>query len=72
MDLVPGLVAQLESVPGPVNMRALLFSLFISSIAAQLPPNMLGKYKLHSSEGFDDFMSEIGVNWLTRTVSCHL
>ena len=35
---------------------------------AQLQANMLGQYQLQTSEGFNDFMYEIGVNWFTRQV----
>ena len=34
--------------------------------------NVLGKYQLETSEGFSDFMSEIGVNWFTRQVASNL
>ena len=40
--------------------------------AAQLPEHMLGQYQLETSEGFSDFMYEIGVSWFTRTVSFFL
>ena len=33
-----------------------------------LPAYMLGKFQLETSEGFDDFMYEISVNWFTRKV----
>jgi len=34
--------------------------------------NVLGKYQLETSEGFSNFMSEIGVNWFTRQIACAL
>merc|ERR1711933_184873 len=58
-----------------LNMRTLLaFSLTISAITAQAPlPNyMLGDFQLETSEGFSDYMYEIGVNWFTRTIACTL
>merc|ERR1712062_126215 len=53
------------------KMRTLIaLSLAISAIAAQAPlPNyMLGDFQLETSEGFEDYMYEIGVNWFTRKV----
>merc|ERR1711936_1026947 len=55
------------------NMRTLIaLSLAISAIAAQAPlPNyMLGDFQLETSEGFEDYMYEIGVNWFTRKIAC--
>merc|ERR1712154_595661 len=40
--------------------------------AEQLPEHMLGTYQLETSEGFSDFMYEIGVSWFTRTIACSL
>merc|ERR1739844_366889 len=60
------------------SMRTLIaLSLAISAIAAQVPqaplPNyMLGDFQLETSEGFEDYMYEIGVNWFTRTIACTL
>merc|ERR1711902_481410 len=60
------------------NMRTLIvLSLAISVIAVQVPaallPNyMLGDFQLETSEGFEDFMYEIGVNWFTRKIACTL
>merc|ERR1712244_18392 len=60
------------------SMRTLIaLSLAISAIAAQAPqaplPNyMLGDFQLETSEGFSDYMYEIGVNWFTRTIACTL
>ena len=31
-----------------------------------LPDFMLGEFKMETSEGFEDFLYEIGVNWFTR------
>ena len=55
-------------------MLLLLPLVLVSSLvtAEQLPANMLGKYQLETSEGFSDFMSEIGVNWFTRQVTFYL
>ena len=55
-------------------MLLLLPLILVSSLASaeQLPANMLGKYQLETSEGFSDFMSEIGVNWFTRQVTFYL
>ena len=49
----------------------MLLLLLVPSLvaAAQLPDYMLGQYQLETSEGFSDFMYEIGVSWFTRTVS---
>merc|ERR1711878_142978 len=60
------------------NMRTLIaLSLAISAAAAQAPqtplPNyMLGDFQLETSEGFEDYMYEIGVNWFTRKIACTL
>merc|ERR1711992_480225 len=57
------------------KMRTLIaLSLAISAIAAQAPlPNyMLGDFQLETSEGFEDYMYEIGVNWFTRKIACTL
>merc|ERR1712241_914156 len=53
---------------------ALSLSLAISAIAAQAPlPNyMLGDFQLETSEGFENYMYEIGVNWFTRKIACTL
>ena len=55
-------------------MLLLLPLILVSSLtsAEQLPANMLGKYQLETSEGFSNFMSEIGVNWFTRQVTFYL
>merc|ERR1712045_1103557 len=37
-----------------------------------LPEYMLGDFQLETSEGFSDYMYEIGVNWFTRTIACTL
>merc|ERR1711981_169267 len=60
-----------------VKMRTLLalsLCLAISATAAQAPlPNyMLGDFQLETSEGFDNYMYEIGVNWFTRKIACTL
>merc|ERR1712026_194939 len=58
-----------------VTMRTLIaLSLAISAIAAQgpLPNYMLGDFQLETSEGFEDYMYEIGVNWFTRKIACTL
>merc|ERR1712168_289666 len=33
---------------------------------------MLGEYVLETSEGFDDYMWQLGVNWFTRKIACAL
>ena len=55
-------------------MLPLLPLILISTLvrAEQLPANWLGEYQLETSEGFSDFMSEIGVNWFTRQVTFYL
>merc|ERR1711981_1308114 len=58
-----------------VTMRTLVaLSLAISAVVAQAPlPNyMLGDFQLETSEGFDNYMYEIGVNWFTRKIACTL
>jgi len=52
----------------------MLLLLLVPSLvaAAQLPDYMLGQYQLETSEGFSDFMYEIGVSWFTRTIACSL
>ncbi|XP_023348461.1 fatty acid-binding protein [Eurytemora carolleeae] len=37
-----------------------------------LPDQMLGEFKLETSEGFTDFMYEIGVRWIKRQIACTL
>lgn len=37
-----------------------------------LPEYMLGKYQLETSEGFDNFMYELGVRWIKRKIACTL
>merc|ERR1712154_648656 len=66
------------SIEKSARMRTLIaLSLTISAIAAQAPqtplPNyMLGDFQLETSEGFEDYMYEIGVNWFTRKIACTL
>ena len=31
-----------------------------------LPDFMLGEFKMETSEGFEDFLYEIGINWFNR------
>jgi len=51
----------------------LVYLLLLPCLAsAALPPYMLGKYQLETSQGFDDFMYEVGVNWFTRKIACAL
>merc|ERR1711899_141835 len=57
------------------SMRTLTAAvLLISAVAGQAPlPNyMLGDFQLETSEGFSDYMYEIGVNWFTRQIACTL
>merc|ERR1711953_1542281 len=66
------------SIEKSARMRTLIaLSLTISAIAAQagqapLPNYMLGDFQLETSEGFSDYMYEIGVNWFTRQIACTL
>ena len=48
----------------------LLLSALLAAASGQaaLEPFMLGKFELESSNGFEDFMTEIGVGFLTRKV----
>merc|ERR1739836_247502 len=52
----------------------LLLSALLAAASGQaaLEPYMLGKFELESSNGFEDFMTEIGVGFLTRKVACAL
>merc|ERR1712045_916909 len=52
----------------------LLLSALLAAASGQaaLEPFMLGKFELESSNGFEDFMTEIGVGFLTRKVACAL
>ena len=52
-----------------LTMLDILLLLPSLAIAAQLPEHMLGQYQLETSEGFNDFMHEVGVSWFTRKVS---
>ena len=36
--------------------------------AGRIPDYMLGSFILDTSEGFNDYMYEIGVDWFTRKV----
>ena len=47
-----------------------LAPLCFGQIHERLTPQMIGKYQLETSEGFDAYMSELGVNWFTRKVRC--
>merc|ERR1719422_1057251 len=58
-------------------MRTLPVLLSIATISAvtgqsPLPQYMLGEFQLETSEGFSDYMYEIGVNWFTRQIACTL
>ena len=48
----------------------LLLSALLAAASGQaaLEPYMLGKFELETSNGFEDFMTEIGVGFLTRKV----
>merc|ERR1711992_124902 len=57
--------------------QAVLLSLWVITAVtvegqSPLPEYMLGKFKLETSEGFSDYMYEIGVDWFTRTIACTL
>ena len=79
-SLLGALVTQISITCGHVDSRgtpplhlrpsaSMLILLLIPGLAtAQLQTNMLGQYQLQTSEGFNDFMYEIGVNWFTRRV----
>ena len=38
----------------------------ILGVEQTLPHYMLGEFKMETSEGFEDFLYEIGVNWFNR------
>jgi len=40
--------------------------------ATTLPEYMLGEYVLETSNGFNDYMWQLGVNWFTRQIACAL
>merc|ERR1711884_316228 len=56
------------------RLRMLHILLLLPSLAfaAQLPEHMVGQYQLETSEGFNDFMHEVGVSWFTRKIACGL
>merc|ERR1712203_1292376 len=56
------------------SLRMLHILLLLPSLAfaAQLPEHMLGQYQLETSEGFNNFMHEVGVSWFTRKIACGL
>ena len=37
-----------------------------------LPDFMLGEFQLETSEGFEDYLYEIGINWFNRKIACTL
>ena len=49
---------------------ALLATLLVVGVHCNgpLPNYMIGEYVLETSEGFDNYMYEIGVSWFTRKV----
>ena len=53
-----------------IMLPLLLLSALLAAASGQaaLEPYMLGKFELESSNGFEDFMTEIGVGFLTRKV----
>merc|ERR1739848_737967 len=57
-----------------IMLPLLLLSALLAAASGQaaLEPFMLGKFELESSNGFEDFMTEIGVGFLTRKVACAL
>ena len=59
-----------NQITSTMKTLVLLSSLVALSIQQQAPlPNyMLGEFQLETSQGFEDFMYEIGVNWFTRKV----
>merc|ERR1712110_375750 len=54
------------------NMRTLIALSLAISAQAPLPNYMLGDFQLETSEGFEDYMYEIGVNCFTRKIACTL
>merc|ERR1711902_221939 len=66
------------TAPSPHTTLTMLPLLLLSALLAAasgqaaLEPYMLGKFELESSNGFEDFMTEIGVGFLTRKVACAL
>ncbi|XP_023349513.1 fatty acid-binding protein [Eurytemora carolleeae] len=52
------------------NWIAILFCVAPVLGAKQLPEAMIGEFKLESSEGFTDFMYELGVDWFKRNIAC--
>jgi len=40
--------------------------------ADQLPEFMKGSFKMSTSEGFTDYMYELGVGWFKRSIACTL
>ena len=52
-------------------LKALLAVLLVAGVhcSLPLPPYMAGNFILETSEGFNDYMYEIGVSYLTRKVT---
>jgi len=51
---------------------AILLVSFLAGASANLPNYMLGEYVLETSDGFDNYMWQLGVNWFTRKIACAL
>ena len=67
---------QSSSVAGQITstMKTLVLLCSLVALSTQqqpqgpLPNYMLGEFQLETSQGFEDFMYELGVNWFTRKV----
>jgi hypothetical protein len=44
----------------------------LGQVSTTLPNYMLGEYVLETSDGFNDYMWQLGVNWFTRKVGLKL
>lgn len=53
--------------------KAVVILLLVGVASGELLPEfMVGDFKLETSEGFTDFMYELGVDWFKRSIACTL
>ena len=50
------------------TLLSLLLAVTSVHCSGPLPEYMVGEYVLETSEGFNNYMYEVGVNWFTRKV----
>eukprot|EP00090_Calanus_glacialis_P019662 TRINITY_DN3016_c0_g1_i1.p1 TRINITY_DN3016_c0_g1~~TRINITY_DN3016_c0_g1_i1.p1 ORF type:complete len:163 (-),score=42.47 TRINITY_DN3016_c0_g1_i1:151-639(-) len=56
----------------PLILVSCLTASALGQVATTLPNYMLGEYVLETSDGFNDYMWQLGVNWFTRKIACAL